>query len=263
MLPSEVAILTVSCDKYQCWWDIFFNRLEKYWPDNRLVKYLLTNQIEYERVGVTNIATGDDLDWSSNLLFALDHIAEETILLMLEDAPLAEAVDSDAFQSHIDAFARLEMDYLNLKASPKPVRFDADVYGIYPPDLLYRAALVPCIWKKSTLRELLLRGESAWQFEIRGSARSARFARFYALHQPFFKILHCVIEGVVDRTAYRALRATGEIEAVNFRQMGIGHALSLATKVAVSRAASAILGKQKTRLRRLYFTYIRPRPEWI
>ena len=263
MRAADVAMLVVSCDKYKCWWDIFFARLDKYWPANGLKTYLLSNGVGYVRAGVTNICTGVDLDWSSNLLFALDRIDEDIVLLMLEDAPLAADVDVQAFSNHLESFARLEMAYLNLKASPKPVKSPAVGYGAYPSDLLYRASLVPCLWKKTVLQELLLRGESAWQFEIRGSARSSRFDNFYALYKPFFRILHCVIEGRVDRSAYRVLKATGEIENVNFKQMAVPHALSLATKVAISRAAGMILGKHKSKLRRLYFSYVRVRPEWI
>lgn len=263
MTQADVAMLVVSCDKYKCWWAIFFDRLDKYWPSCGLKVYLLSNADRYERDGVINIRTGEDLDWSSNLLFALDRIQEDSVLLMLEDAPLATSVDAEAFTDHLQTFARLEMDYLNLKASPKPVGSAEDGYGTYPSALLYRAALVPCLWKKEVLKSILICGESAWQFEIRGSARSSQFTRFYALQKPFFRILHCVIEGRINRSAYRVLKSTGEIRQVNFKQMAIPHALSLAAKVAASKLGNMLLGKHKAKIRTFYFTHVSPRPEWI
>jgi hypothetical protein len=212
---KNIALLVVSCDHFSEWWNIFFQRKEKFWPGCTYDTFLLSNEKEYSRKGVENIRTGVDKDWSSNLLFALNKINHKKVLLMLEDAPFNKFVEDDKFITIVNKFEENKIKYLNLKSSPKPPLHTGDLYSIYPPNLPYRAALVPCIWDVETLKILLTEGESAWQFEIRGSKRSASIKEFYALNEPFFNLLHCVIKGKIDLRAYFKLKETGELSLVN------------------------------------------------
>ena len=54
---------------------------------------------------------------------------------------------------------------------------------------------MPCIWKKSILKDLLKEGESAWDFEINGSKRAYKYDGFYAVYNDFIKYKNGIIKG--------------------------------------------------------------------
>jgi hypothetical protein len=213
---DDFAVVVVSCDRFSALWPLFFDRLARHWPDYDGALYLVSNHQQFDHPKVHTLCVGDDRDWSTNLITALSNVAESRILLMLEDAPLDRPVNNAALSRIATEFGQLEFDYLNLKASPRPQNGGPAGYGVYPPGLTYRAALVPCIWKRSVLLDLLVPGENAWQFEIRGSRRSAKYPNFYAVREPALHFLHCVIQGKLDRRAAAALTRTGEIHSLGF-----------------------------------------------
>ncbi len=217
---DSLGILVLSCDKYSAFWKIFFERLNRFWPACDYNRYLLSNHGRYDDPLVETIAVGDDVDWSSNLKKAVSVIDEENILLMLDDAPLSEEVDSVVFNEIYRAFLDQGMNYINLKSSPAPQETIDDLYGELGPGLLYRTSLAPTIWKKSILLQILKDGESAWQFEINGSRRSDLLAGFYSTKSPAFKYLHCVVKGKIDLRAAKILEESGEIMGLDFPKMG-------------------------------------------
>lgn len=260
---QDLAVLVISCDKFSSWWDLFFNRMKKFWPDCSFNAYLLTNKKPYERKDVTTISVGEDRDWSSNLLVALESIEEEYLLLMLEDSPFDYKVDNYAFLSLIEQAKGQRFNYLNLKASPRPVDIKEGL-GKYPAGMMYRTALIPCVWKKSVLKELLVPGESAWQFEIRGSSRSNRFDAFFATSKPVFQLLHCVIKGAIDRRAYKTLKETGELSRVSdFKQMLIMQY----AKLRIAEWRGYFIGLlpyvARAKLRRFYYGNFLKKTDWV
>lgn len=262
-MANDIAILVISCDKYSSLWSLFFSRLKKYWPDCNLPLYLLSNKLNFHRANVETINTGPDIDWSSNLQIALKSVNAEYLLLMLDDAPLDANVDNKKFLQIIEEMKSLDFNYLNLKASPQPPLKLDSTFGIYPPGLIYRTALVPCIWKKEVLQSLLISGESAWQFEIRGSSRSDQYDHFYSLNSPFFRILHCIIGGKFDLRAYRDLKRSGELAGISFKPMKTWE--YLAVRIAECRA---LLGqllpyKIRSKLRNIYFQKILNKTDWV
>ena len=54
---------------------------------------------------------------------------------------------------------------------------------------------MPCIWKKSILKEILKSGESAWDFETMGSLRASRYDNFYALKKNLIYYENAIIKG--------------------------------------------------------------------
>ncbi len=213
---NNLGILVLSCDRYYSLWDLFFSRWERFWPECPYPIYLLSNQLEYKRLNVLTLKTGEDIDWSSNLLNVLDKIPEDNLLVMIEDAPLDALVDGTAFERLYKRFQNEQLNYLNLKASPVPDGFSDTEMGELLPGSLYRTALIPCIWKKDILATLAIRGETAWHFEILGSERSDNLPNFRSLHRPFFNLLHCIIRGKLDRRAADSLLKSSELQNINF-----------------------------------------------
>ena len=73
----------------------------------------------------------------------------------------------------------------------------------------YRTSTVLTLWRKEVLLALLKPGESAWQFELVGSARSDAYPRFYSTYADCFPVINCVIKGKWRPRAVRALAAQG------------------------------------------------------
>jgi hypothetical protein len=212
----DLSVLVLSCDKYSALWPLFFSNFRAFWPDCRYPVYLLSNHKAFDDDYVSSIRVGDDIDWSTNLLSALAQIPTQYVLLMIDDAPLTNHVTSGHLEKILSVLSHIDLNYLNLKASPRPLKssLSPDI-GILPSGTLYRASLVPCIWKKSTLQQLLVKGENAWEFEINGSIRSDVYDNFLSLSAPFFEYLHIVVKGMILRSAVDYLisdRRLGELD---------------------------------------------------
>jgi hypothetical protein len=87
--------------------------------------------------------------------------------------------------------------YLRLAAQPRPTARLAGVanLGVHEPGAPFRVSLQAALWRREALLDLLSPGESAWQFEVSGSERSARIAA------PFYSTWTAVIDyvGVILR----------------------------------------------------------------
>lgn len=216
---SDLGVLVLSCDRYNSLWDLFFSRWERFWPECPYPVYLLSNQINYIRPGVSTLKTGKDIDWSSNFLNALEQIPQGNLLLMIEDAPLDSMVDTKVFDRLYGRFHNERLNYLNLKSSPAPNGITDAEMGDLLPGTLYRTALVPCLWKKDILKHIVIHGETAWQFEILGADRSDHFLNFRSTRRPFFRFLHCIIRGRIDRRAWKVLQRSNELNNIDFQVM--------------------------------------------
>lgn len=217
---SGVAVLVLSCDRYAGLWPLFADRWRRFWPSCNLPTFILTNERTFTADGIRAMPVGKDIDWSSSLRRALDSLSADVVLLMIDDAPLDQPVQSDELAALIDRFVAEDMNYLNLKANPLPVLPKRnDPFGPLLPGELYRAALVPALWRLSVLRSLLVDGESSWQFEIRGSRRSDPIDKFFATYRPFFAWIHLVIKGKLDWRALKKLKEVGDDRLVDFPLM--------------------------------------------
>jgi len=202
-LEKDLAILVLSCDKYESLWSSFFKYFEKYWPNCKFPIFLLTNKKRFKKSNVKNINIYPDLDWSKNLIISLKELRKlkfKNVLLIMEDCFLEEKVNQTKFRNLYKTFCDSEMDYLNLKANPRSnLTYHNNEYSLIPKGAIYRTAIVPNLWKISTLEELLVVGENAWEFETQGSRRSDKFKNFYTLKYPILKVLHIMIKGKIDR----------------------------------------------------------------
>lgn len=222
MKNHDLAIVVLSCDKFSSLWPLFFKRFEKYFSYELAEIYLLSNHADFvqEKKQLINVrCIGEDLSWSSNLRKLLGTLHEENVLLFMDDAPLSKSVDIEKFKAIYDEFTKKDMQYINLKASPSPNRNVGKDFGEIVPGTGYRTAIVPSLWKKSTLLSLLKDDENAWQFEIYGSDRSKEYNRFFSVNSPAFEFDHIVIKGKIDRRVYSRLKAKGEHHNLNFPVM--------------------------------------------
>jgi len=224
MRNNDLAVVVLSCDKFSSLWPLFFKRLDKNFPINCAKVYLLSNYIDVSvesSNSVKVVCVGKDISWSANLRKLLIGISEPNVLLLMDDAPLSEAIETADFQFFYSSFIEHKMNYLNLKASPAPNRNVGRHYGEIRPTTGYRTAVIPSFWRKDTLLDLLKDDESAWQFEVYGSKRSERYQGFFSVRKPFIAFDHIVIKGKIDRSIYTKLKNNDEHLGIDFPVMSL------------------------------------------
>ena len=222
MRNNDLAVVVLSCDKFSSLWPLFFKRFDKYFPDNCAKVYLLSNYIDLtveSSNSVKVVCVGKDISWSANLRKLLSGISEQNVLLLMDDAPLSQAIEIEEFQFFYNSFIEHKMNYFNLKASPKPSRNIGTHFGEIRPSTAYRTAVVPSLWRKDILLDLLKDNENAWQFEVYGSKRSKRYEGFYAVRKPFIAFDHIVIKGKIDRSIFTKLKNNDEHLGIDFPVM--------------------------------------------
>ncbi|HTX73202.1 MAG TPA: hypothetical protein VMC79_10295 [Rectinemataceae bacterium] len=207
--PVTVAVLVVSCDRYADLWPPFFAQIGRHWPGRSWPLYLLSNQLEPELPATRVLAVGEDRSWSDNLKAALTRLTEEYILLFLEDLVLRAPVDQALLERVMAWVEEVRPDCVRLNASERPDEATNDLVGRVKEGALYRSSAVLSLWKREVLNSLLKDGESAWQFEILGSARTDAYPEFYVTRRGIFPVINCVIKGKWRRRAVRQLGRQG------------------------------------------------------
>jgi len=207
-VDSKVALVIPSCDAYADVWSPLFQGLQRFWPDNAFAKYLVTNHLRPAVASLRVIAVGNDVSWSDNLLVALDCVAEPYVLLNIDDLILSAAVDHEAVMAVVSQFVESGGNYLRLNPTPHGNAALDDV-GLVPPGDIYRSSTVFSLWRKEVLISILRKGESAWQFEIDGSARTDVFDKWFASKRYLLSYVNLLIKGKVDPQALVALNRCG------------------------------------------------------
>jgi hypothetical protein len=168
----DLSILVLSCDKYSDLWPIFFCALKKNWPDCPFPISLSTGFMSYPVKNIRTLHYGDDVDWSTNVLKSLEAIESSHVLILLEDFILRSPVNSRMVELAWRECVRRNAGLIRLIPNPPLELRPRSIVQEVPSGTPYRVNLQGSIWRKDFLRNLLLPGESAWQFEVNGTRRS-------------------------------------------------------------------------------------------
>ena len=190
----NLDILVISCDAYSDVWNTFFKTFHKKWRNCPLKLNLLTNNKSYDSYHVNTIKVGEDISWSDNLLSAITYLNNDYLLVLLDDLLLNNKISNNYFSQISNWINKNNPNYLRLCISHKPNYFD-ELIGQIPQITPYKTSIMPCIWKKSVLKDLLKDGESAWDFEINGSKRAHKYDGFYAVYNDFITYENGIIKG--------------------------------------------------------------------
>ena len=172
---ESVALLVSSCDAFFDAWKPFARFFEKFWGDCPLSCFLLSNQLTVRSSRWQSLAVGPDLGWSSNLLAALERIPHRYVLYFQEDYFLNALVQRDQLAEDFAQVLARDADSLCFRARSEPDRGTEPLnerFGIAPLSSDGRTRCQVTLWKKSALQSILRPGETAWDFEARGSART-------------------------------------------------------------------------------------------
>jgi hypothetical protein len=172
---SSVAIVVSSCDAFFDAWRPFHAFFEKFWPDCPFEIFLVTNELEVISPRLRSIAVGPDRGWSTNLLQALEQVAHPHVLYFQEDYFLTAPVHRAQLARDFEEAMANNADSLCFRA-----RSDADSgfeplndrFGIVPLSSDGRTRCQVTLWKRAALHSILRPGETAWDFEARGSGRT-------------------------------------------------------------------------------------------
>lgn len=208
-MHGNCAVLIVSCDKYKDLWGPCITLFRRFWNDCPYPVYLLSNTIKADFPNVTSILTGSDISWSDNLLIALDSLQCSHVLLYIEDLFLIDGIASTKVQELINRCILEDWNYLRLNPTPKGDTFIDDSISEISPGSVYRSSVVFSVWKIETLKRILKAGESAWDFEEIGTARTDAYSKFYASNHELIPACNTVIKGVWEKEALQTVRALG------------------------------------------------------
>lgn len=67
-------------------------------------------------------------------------------------------------------------------------------FAVINPGAQYRVSAQAAFWRVETLRQILLAGESLWDFEINGTDRCNKFDGFVSVWKPALPYFHHVVE---------------------------------------------------------------------
>lgn len=174
MKIENTSILVVSCDRYRDLWQPFFTLFFRYWPNCPYDVYLCANEIPYEDARVKMILVGPDTSWSSNLKRCLERFPTDYLILFQEDFLFTKVVDSEKIKRFVKYLQARHAACLRLMPFPPADTMSNDEHevGEISKGVGYRVSLMAAIWDKAVLHNLLIEGESPWDFENHGSRRS-------------------------------------------------------------------------------------------
>ena len=206
---KKIAVLISSYDGSKTLWSPLEKSYKKYWPSNYLKIYLSTNYEKPKLKTFNVLAIGSEKSWSDNILKCLNLIEEEYIILTFDDLFLYKKIDMTLVEKYIDFTFQNNWDYLRLHPSPKADRYINKYYGHLLPNRPYRCSTVFSIFKKNTLKKLLVDTESAWEFEKNASLRSNKYTNFYVSKKSVFPYLNAIVKGKWVPFAFKKLEKEG------------------------------------------------------
>tara|TARA_R110001599_G_scaffold9386_3_gene46398 strand:- start:11610 stop:12365 length:756 start_codon:yes stop_codon:yes gene_type:complete len=222
-MKNKVAFLVVSCDHYSDLWHPFFKTFHKYWSDCPYQLYLASNFKQYEDTKVKNIPYGEDQPFSTNLINILKNIEEDNIILWFEDAFITKKVNNEFVSNLINKAISLNIDHLKLTVDyPLYYGKETELFGSISRGVKYRSAIGMALYKKSTLDQILIPGESAW--ELDKSTRTDNLdLEFHSLNSKLrfnrpFTVINSVVKGKWIFNGPKFLKREGLENVINGRE---------------------------------------------
>jgi hypothetical protein len=192
---SACALVILSSDARQDLWTPCLALYRRYWPDCPYPIFLVSETIEARIAPAQSLRAGAVVAWSDVTRLALEALTREYVLLMLDDFFLTAPVDTRAVEAKRLQLERTQGTCLRLGPWPGPSTSMAwaPEIGEHEPGRPFRASLQPAFWRRRALIELLVPGESPWDFERAGSTRTdARSLEIYASRRavlPFSEVI--------------------------------------------------------------------------
>lgn len=195
MKTSDIAIVILSCDKFNVTWKPCIDHLFSAWHDCSYPVYLLNNFISSNDNRVTDLLVGEDLSWSDSLRNGLLKITEKRVFFIYDDSFISD-LDKYEIEEIFDIAVRNDLNSVVLRKNlfDNGVRFDERLFKLNP-TTKYRNSLFLNLIKKEVLLNLLRPSENAWQFEKDGNERSKYFDFYSVYNANLAKYHHGIVKG--------------------------------------------------------------------
>jgi hypothetical protein len=198
--------------------------------------FLISNASQCDDRRARTILAGPDESWSDTLHVALAHIPHRYVLLWIDDHFLVRPVNTASILSTLEAFRQCGGNYIRLHPLPRPDTSFNEFFGSVSAGSVYRTATVASVWRKDVLAGLLRPGESAWEFEVKGSLRSDRIGGFFAVWRSPFAIENLMIKGKLRRGGLRrVIRTLGTPFSLSRPVLGLTGEAALCLAVLTNR----------------------------
>ena len=187
----DYAIYISTCDGYSDCWMPFLTLFKKYWPEFDGPLYLSSEYKDCTFEGLDvhamkvmeqfPIGTGR-IPWSRFTRKALEMIPADIILFMQEDFFLRAPVRADIIREFAGLMkVRPDIQCIHLTdqcgQGSRPSSFDH--LDTMIENRAYRISCQCALWRKREILSVLRDRESAWEYEMLGSARSAAMGHLY------------------------------------------------------------------------------------
>jgi hypothetical protein len=172
---ASMTVLIQSCDRYSDLWKPFYHFFHRHWPDNPFPVYHLSETKKLSNKKIIDISGGIDKTWSELLIGALKEIKTDYVLLLLEDYFLIRKVNNNRLFELLEIAKKESPFFIRIFPVPGP---DTDhphypEIGIIDKKSAYAISTQATIWNREMLLNFLRPRESAWDLEVKGSARAA------------------------------------------------------------------------------------------
>lgn len=206
---DQCAVLVMSSDGYSDLWPTFFSQFARRWPTCPYPVFLGSNTATYHGHDfVTTVCSGPDRDWSASARSIVEQIPHAYLVILLEDLLIADDVASTAFAREVN-FMRLHgTRHIQVACRLPADRVNGEGYGVVDRGAPYRVNVCG-LWRKQSFLDLLLDGESPWNFEIMGSYRSSHLDGFLRMREPPLRLVNLVEKGLFLPAAVKYCRKQG------------------------------------------------------
>jgi len=204
---DNIAFVVTSCLKYSDCWPVMMQSIKKYWPAIYDRTYILTESAGDFHDDYKFIVLPEDRAWSDNLIYLCEHLKDkyDYVFLAMEDGPLISPIDNKQVNEYFSTFMEMNGSFLTLLNDPYPSGETVNGLTKISLDSAYRPTTTCALWRLSKLQDLLVSGESAWDFEKVGANRSRNDDNYYSFKKTQIKVFHLVIKGKLFRNVRRGL----------------------------------------------------------
>jgi len=164
------------------------------------------------------IKLNKDNQFASNIIYVLNKIKDDIVLLCCEDHVMIEDHDKSEFEQCFNFIKdNSDVGYLRLTHNQK-VKFvkNTGLISELHPKYQYLISLQPSFWRKEFLIKVLKDGEDAWATETRGTKRAAKLPyRKFCVTDTVFKATNFFKSGQYLRHYFVEYAKANEIEVPN------------------------------------------------
>lgn len=173
-MNRKYCFLILSCDKNIKLLDFFFEQFFLNLSFDGSV-YVMMENMDYHDERVISIRPGITRAWSDRLLYALEQIEEEQILIMCDDHIIEGPVDLNEIDKLSYAIHYNQnlgnIIFTEIVGNSYKKRYFGQ-YLLRTKYGKYRTALQVGLWRREFLKRITIKGENPWSFEIFSNMRS-------------------------------------------------------------------------------------------